>query len=199
MIVCATGFDVRLMPQFPIYGLGGVLIQDAWAKETRSYLGITASELPNSFNILTTQAAVGSGSVLTTMERQSAYVAAVIAKCQRDHYKSVVVKPEAVTDFLRYTDDYFKRTVYATNCKSWYKLGQAGEATIRSIWPGSGLHAYMALREPRWEDYNWERMPESAHSMSWLGNGDVVPHLDRHFAYEHMRSYHEVSRSFVDV
>lgn len=47
MIVCATGFDVRLLPNFPIYGLGGVNIQDAWAEETRSYLGISAAELPN--------------------------------------------------------------------------------------------------------------------------------------------------------
>jgi hypothetical protein len=195
MIVCATGFDVRLLPQFPIFGLGGVKIQDAWAKETRSYLGISASELPNSFNLLTTQAAVGSGSLLTMLERQCAYLTEVIAKCQRDHYKSVVVKPQAVTDFLRYTDDYFKRTVYATNCRSWYKLGQEGEATIRSIWPGSGLHAFLALKHPRWEDYEWERMPELAHSMSWLGNGDVLPDLDRHFTYGEMRGAHKVRSS----
>jgi hypothetical protein len=47
MIICATGYDVRLIPGFPIYGLDNINIQDAWAKEARSYLGLLSSELPN--------------------------------------------------------------------------------------------------------------------------------------------------------
>lgn len=49
VIVCATGFDVSFRPAFPIIGRGGVNIQDAWEKESRTYLGMFAAELPNSW------------------------------------------------------------------------------------------------------------------------------------------------------
>jgi hypothetical protein len=141
---------------------------------------------------MTVQAAVGSGSLLVIMEQQCAYLAQVIAKCQRDHYASFAVKESAVVDFLKFTDDYHKRTVYTTNCKSWYKLGQEGDAIIRSIWPGSGLHSFVTLKHPRWEDFDWERRKELEHGMSWLGNGDVVKALPKDFTHEEMRSIHKV-------
>lgn len=127
------------------------------------------------------------------LERLCQYLTEVIGKCQRDAYKTVVVKQRAVDDFLKYTDAYFKRTVYSDNCRSWYKLGKKGEATIRTIWPGSGLHCYESLKYPRWEDYEWEKIDEAEHSMSWLGNGDVEPSLDRDFVYQDMRKSSVVS------
>lgn len=118
----------------------------------------------------------------------------VIAKCQRDGYRSIVPKKSAVDDNMKYADDYFKRAVYSTNCKSWYKVGQAGAATIRSIWPGSGLHYYQALKHPRWEDFEYERANTHDHSMSWLGNGDSLPGIDGATVYHDMRSFYKVSR-----
>lgn len=47
IIVCATGYNVNGVPGFPIYGIGGVNIQDAWMKESRTYLGLFSAELPN--------------------------------------------------------------------------------------------------------------------------------------------------------
>lgn len=143
------------------------------------------------FNILTTQSAAASGSLLMVMEQQCAYATKVIAKCQRDGYKSVVVKQPAVDDFLKYTDAYFGRTVLTTNCKSWYKNGSSGDATIRSIWPGSGSHCFASLQYPRWEDFEWERLEELDHSMSWLGNG-CAPHIDGAQVHLAMRDFYKV-------
>lgn len=171
IFVCATGFDVTFIPAFPIIGKDGVNIQELWANESRTYLGMFAPELPNAFNVLTTQAAAGSGSLLVVLEQQCSYLTKLIAKCQRDGYRSVVPKQQSVEDFLKYTDAYFGRTVLTTNCKSWYKHGEGGDAFIRAIWPGSGSHAFMTLQHPRWEDFEWERIKDHEHTMSWLGNG----------------------------
>ncbi|GKT46255.1 FAD-binding monooxygenase moxY [Colletotrichum spaethianum] len=130
------------------------------------------------------------------MEQQIAYVTKCIQKCIREGYKSIVVKDSAVESFLKYTDNYFDRTVFTGNCKSWYKNGATGKATIRTLWPGSCLHGYTALRHPRWEDFDYERLDDYDHPMAWLGNGDVQPDLDRAFYFEEVWAMHKVSSLF---
>lgn len=196
IIVCATGFDVTFVPAFPIIGRGGVNIQEVWAKESRTYLGMFAPELPNAFNVLTTQAAAGSGSLLVVLEQQCSYITKMISKCQRDGYRSVVPKQQSVDDFLKYTDAYFGRTVLTTNCKSWYKNGETGDATIRAIWPGSGSHAFMALQHPRWEDFDWERIKGHDHTMSWLGNG-CATQIDGAGVHLAMRGFYNPQTHYI--
>ncbi|KAK2016164.1 FAD/NAD(P)-binding domain-containing protein [Colletotrichum eremochloae] len=190
-IICATGFDVSAVPAFPIRGLNGVNLQDLWAKEPKQYLGVCVSQMPNFFPILNAQSAVGTGSLLLLLEQQIAYVTKCIQKCIREGYKSIVVKESAVDSFLKYTDNYFDRTVFNGNCKSWYKNGTTGKATIRTLWPGSCLHGYTALRHPRWEDFDYERLSDYDHPMAWLGNGDVRPDLDRAFYFEELWALHK--------
>lgn len=47
VIVCATGFDVSAIPGFPIYGAGGVNLQDMWRKEVQTYLSVMVPRMPN--------------------------------------------------------------------------------------------------------------------------------------------------------
>ena len=47
------------------------------------------------------------------MEQQIEYVRQCIQKCTREGYKSIVVKDAVVDSWLKYTDDYFDRTVYS--------------------------------------------------------------------------------------
>ncbi|KLT38493.1 FAD/NAD(P)-binding domain-containing protein [Cutaneotrichosporon oleaginosum] len=196
IIVCATGFDVTFIPAFPIIGRGGINIQELWAKESRTYLGMFAPEMPNAFNVLTTQAAAGSGSLLVVLEQQCAYITKMIGKCQRDGYRSFAPRRKAVDDFLKYTDAYFGRTVLTSSCRSWYKNGETGEATIRAIWPGSGSHAFMALQHPRWEDFEWETIKEHEHSMSWLGNG-CAPYIDGAGVHLAMRGFYRPQTHYI--
>lgn len=37
--------------------------------------------------------------------------------------------------------------------------------------PGSSLHALRALKHPRWEDFNYERLDSTKNRLNWLGNG----------------------------
>ncbi|WDK22961.1 hypothetical protein CGRA01v4_14252 [Colletotrichum graminicola] len=190
-IICATGFDVSAVPAFPIHGLDRVNLQDLWAKEPKQYLGVCIPQMPNLFMVLGAQSGVGTGSLLLLMEQQIAYATKCIQKCAREGYKSIVVKGSAVDSFLKYTDNYFDRTVFNGNCRSWYKNGATGKAKIRTLWPGSCLHAYTALRHPRWEDFDYERLDEYDHPMAWLGNGDVQPDLDRTFYFEELWGMHK--------
>ncbi|KAK2002732.1 FAD/NAD(P)-binding domain-containing protein [Colletotrichum falcatum] len=190
-IICATGFDVSLVPAYPIRGANGVNLQDLWAKEPKQYMGLCVPQMPNFFPILGPQAGVGTGSLLVMMEQQIAYLTKCIQKCVREGYKSIVIKDSAVESFLKYTDNYFDRTVFTANCKSWYKNGAAGRAKIRALWPGSCLHGYSALRHPRWEDFEYERLEDYDHPMAWLGNGDVRPDLDRAFYLEELWAMHK--------
>lgn len=70
-----------------------------------------------SFQILGAQSAVGSGNLLMLSEQMTAYAVQAIAKCQTEGYKSIMVKDEAAQSFAKYTDDYFGRTVFTTNCE----------------------------------------------------------------------------------
>jgi hypothetical protein len=46
---------------------------------------------------------------------------------------------------------------------------------VTGLWPGSTLHCIEAMRSPRWEDYEYEYLPEEngaeINQMAWLGNG----------------------------
>lgn len=186
-IICATGFDTSSIPGFPIYGTGGVNLQDAWKDEARTYLATAVAGMPNFFSILGTQSGVGSGSLLIVMEEQIAYMAKALNKCSAEGYKSLVVKEDAVASFLKYTDAYFSRTVFTDDCKSWYKNGQTGAAKIRTLWPGSSQHCILSLRNPRWEDYEYEREPQYEHPMAWLGDGHIPTEMDPAFYYDDLR------------
>lgn len=145
-----------------------------------------------SFSVLNTQSGVGSGNLLIVMEAQVAYMAKTISKCQREGYASFLIKEKAVNAFLRYVDDYFARTVFSDKCKSWYKGGKS-DGPIRTLWPGSSQHAVLALKHPRWEDYDWTQREEYQDEMAWLGDGHIAAELDPAFYYDELRAMHSVS------
>ncbi len=61
VLICATGFDVSFRPRFPIIGSKGMNLQEIWAQEPHSYLGLAAEEQPNYFHFLGPNCPIGSG------------------------------------------------------------------------------------------------------------------------------------------
>jgi cation diffusion facilitator CzcD-associated flavoprotein CzcO len=47
VLICATGFDTTFKPRMPLLGPDGNNLQDDWAVEPKSYLGIAAAGFPN--------------------------------------------------------------------------------------------------------------------------------------------------------
>lgn len=82
-------------------------------------------------------------------------------------YRSFTPREEAVAEFSRHKDAWMKRSVWDTDCRSWYKNVSG---TITAVWPGSVPHYIELLERPRFEDYSWEYL-NPTNRWSFLGNG----------------------------
>ncbi|EJT96935.1 flavin-binding monooxygenase, partial [Dacryopinax primogenitus] len=169
VIVMATGYDTTHVPAFPIIA-NGENVQDAWREMPITYMSVCSGNVPNWFNSLGPNSAVGSGSLLVLAEKELEYAFKAISKIQREGIKSMTPKASAVDAWNNYMDAYFPRTVYSEKCRSWYKGGKE-EGRVTGLWPGSCLHAVFALENPRWEDFDYEFLPDHKGILSWLGNG----------------------------
>jgi len=81
---------------------------------------------------------------------------------------------EAVKEFTAWKDEFMKRTVWAQDCKSWYKSGNDGP--IVALWPGSALHYTETLKEAVWRGDDWDVQWKKAEGTKggrwgWLGDG----------------------------
>ena len=94
---------------------------------------------------------------------------------QTENIRSFAPKIEAVEDFLAYTKEFMKMTVWTDTCRSWYKKGTADDNAL-SLWPGSGLHFREALSDIRADDWN---ITYIGNRFSWLGNGFSQVESDR--------------------
>ncbi|KAM3415348.1 hypothetical protein BST61_g8877 [Cercospora zeina] len=182
-LVCATGFYAGAAPPFPVVGLEGRTLQEHWRDRAYNYLSLATDNLPNHFFMLGPNGAIAEGSLTMMIESTGDYICKAIRKLQKDNLKSMVIKPRLVRDFTRYGDAYFEGTVFKDDCKSWYRKNGQGNPSehVTGLWPGSTVHCIEALRSPRWEDYEYEYLPEDngaeVNQMAWLGNGWSVNQL----------------------
>lgn len=180
VLVCATGFYASAAPPFRTAGLNGHTLQEHWHTRATNYLSLTTDQFPNHFFMLGPNGAIGEGSLTMMIESCGDYILKAIRKVQKDNIKSINIKPERVKDFTKYCDAYFRNTVFMDDCNSWYRKDGQGRpsSTVTGLWPGSCLHCIESLRSPRWEDYEYEYLPEEngseVNTMSWLGNGWCV-------------------------
>ncbi|GAA5971502.1 hypothetical protein JCM21900_001678 [Sporobolomyces salmonicolor] len=170
-IICATGFDTSYRPRIPIIGRNGTNVQDLWSDVPSSYLTmLVGPDHPNFFVINGPNSSLGSGSLLVLFEREVDYIVECIDKMQRENYKTMSPKQEAVNDFMAYVHTYFQKTVYSEKCRSWYKKGLE-EGPVVALWPGSCLHAIKTLKHPRWEDFDYTFSTPQNNRFAWLGSG----------------------------
>ncbi|KAF7187781.1 FAD-binding monooxygenase moxY [Pseudocercospora fuligena] len=174
ILICATGFDTTFKPRFPLINAAGKNLQDVWAKEPKSYLGIAAAEFPNYLIFLGPNCPIGNGPVLSAIELQADYMCRLIDHYQTQNIRSCYPKPEAVEDFIAHKNKFMKDTVWSDPCRSWYKSGEI-DAPITALWPGSTLHYIEALGKVRYEDFEVEY---EGNRFAWLGNGYSQTELD---------------------
>ncbi|KKY28791.1 putative flavin-containing monooxygenase-like protein [Diplodia seriata] len=192
-LVCATGFHVSAPPPFPVIvddpsnssqndptktktkQSTTRTLRDHWRHRATSYLSLATDGFPNLFMMLGPNSAIGSGSLTMMIESTGDYIVRCVRKIQRDNVRSMAVNPRRVRDFTQYVDAYFAGTVFAEECRSWYRSGHDGRIT--GLWPGSTNHCIEALRSPRWEDFVYAYVGEDGgdgeegNRMAWLGDG----------------------------
>ncbi|RYN34902.1 putative sterigmatocystin biosynthesis monooxygenase [Alternaria arborescens] len=190
-LVCATGFKASAPPPFPLTGSKGLSLTEKWDKRAVNYLSHSFAGFPNMFTVLGPNAAIGSGSLTTMIETVGDYIIKAIRKIQKDNIAAMTVKEAREKDFIEYVDAYFQGTVFADECRSWYKNKGTGE--VVGLWPGSTLHCVEAMRSPRWEDFDYVYLDElegqdvsndlhgvgkKANRMAWLGNGWSIAQME---------------------
>ncbi|PSN71846.1 FAD/NAD(P)-binding domain-containing protein [Corynespora cassiicola Philippines] len=187
-LVCATGFKTAAAFPFPTFGVNGLSLAEKWEHRSSTYLGITTASFPNFFLLLGPNANLATGALLSLLEAQLDYVIKCTRKLQKENIARIQVKDAREQDFIEYTDEYFKATVFAEDCRSWYK-NKDGKVT--GLWPGSPIHCLETLRSPRWEDFEYTYVEEleqqdrernsgktgsgtktkTFNQLAWLGNG----------------------------
>lgn len=171
VLVCATGFNTTAVPPFPVRGKNSETLKDRFAIFPETYLAVMVDNFPNFFMMLGPNAGVGAGSLTLLLEAQGDYIVRCIRKLQKEDYISMSPKSVRVKDFSEYIGEYFKKTVYMDDCKSWYKIGGGLGDRISGLWPGSILQACEVYRAPRWEDFEYESKEGDGNGLRWLGSG----------------------------
>ncbi|KAI4650942.1 hypothetical protein J4E93_003299 [Alternaria ventricosa] len=179
-IFCATGANTDLVPPFSIKARG-VDLHEAWKPGGKwgfpyTYLGLAAPGFPNLFFLAGPHATGPSGTVPHGVETSLTYFAKVLRKVSSQGLKSLTPSKEATDDFVDYCDAFFPTTVLTDNCSSWNNGGVAGQR-IHGLWPGSAAHFTIARREPRWEDWEYERENKD-NRFAYFGNGYTEAELD---------------------
>lgn len=176
-IICATGFQTSPANRsFPIYGVNGINLRERFQKRPETYLSVCTDGFPNFFQSMGPNSMPGAGSLLLTIEKTNVYISKVLARMAYDNISRIEPKRNMVQAFTNYCDEFFKQTVFAEECNSWYKTYEAGatreeqkRGRITALWPGSSLHCIRTLSSPRWEDFEYKYCDDD--EFGWFGNG----------------------------
>ncbi|KAF3063483.1 putative sterigmatocystin biosynthesis monooxygenase stcW [Daldinia childiae] len=167
VIICATGFDTSYISHYPIYGPEGRNLQREWSESIMGYMGVGASEFPNTFTLLGPYTPVSNGPTLIAIEAQADYICSFIDRYQTEPIHSMAPKVAACADFKAHVASFMDKAVWTDNCRNSHNNHKVG-GRVPTTWPGSTLHYLEAIREPRWDD--WE-VKYAGNRFSWLGNG----------------------------
>jgi cation diffusion facilitator CzcD-associated flavoprotein CzcO len=193
VVILATGFKSGFTTRFPVFGkVPGLDLRSKWAPEgpigyPESYLGVMAPGFPNYFFVLQAQGNARGGSVPLQTEITAAYIAKAIRKIQSQSYVSLDPREEAAQEFNDINGAFFEGSVISDNCNSWFKqkhvlkegkTGLPSDLVNRVViaWPGTYHHRAEALRDPRWEDFIFERRRGGAQKnrFEYFGDGSTA-------------------------
>jgi cation diffusion facilitator CzcD-associated flavoprotein CzcO len=173
VLICATGFDTSFRPRFPVISPAGENLQDKWATDPESYFGVAVAGFPNYLVALGPNCPIGNGPVLACIEAQVEWMCQMIDRYQTTNIRTFAPKEEAVRDFVEYKEYFMARTVWADNCRSWYK--QRADGPVTALWPGSSLHYIECVKNARLDDFD---VTYAGNRFAWFGNGYSQTELD---------------------
>jgi cation diffusion facilitator CzcD-associated flavoprotein CzcO len=154
-IVLATGFALGLATApFPVTGLGGTTLADAWRDGAVAYKGVTVSGFPNWFIMMGPNTGPGHTSVLVFTESQIGYILQAIRTMIADNLSSVNVRRDVQGAYNTSIQRRMKHMVWSTGCSSWY-LSPNGEN--HSLYPGLASEYCARIRKFRPSEYEVAR------------------------------------------
>jgi cation diffusion facilitator CzcD-associated flavoprotein CzcO len=131
IIVYATGFDMEnYMRQTEVIGPGGAKLTDIWARIPFAYKGGFVPGLPNFYFTTGPNTGVGTTSVVYMIEAELNLILEAIRLAGRD--RLIEVSEEACRRYNEEIRAALRETVWAGDCKSWYKRP---DGEIASLYP----------------------------------------------------------------
>ncbi|GAD94127.1 hypothetical protein PVAR5_2748 [Paecilomyces variotii No. 5] len=168
IIVCATGFDVSFSPFWEVIGKDGVSLAELWKEDPEAYFGICAPNMPNYFIINGPNSPVGHGSLISAMDWDAAWILKWCRKIATENIKSIQVRQDATEEYNIYSQEFMKRTVWTSGCRSWYKQNKI-DGKVTAMYAGSLLHYKEMLESFRAEDFLFEY--RNKNRFQFMGNG----------------------------
>ncbi|KAF4337270.1 sterigmatocystin biosynthesis monooxygenase stcW [Fusarium beomiforme] len=184
VVVCATGFNVNLIPRFEVIGPNGIELSKVLEQSPDSYLSVSLAKFPNFFYGATgAYWPSANGSLIGPMDATANYVVQVIQKLQMEHnIISVAPKQEAMDDFAQHAQTWMKGAAWSWDCPAWYKARSGPlKGRVNVVWPGITLQFMRVLEKVRWEDYDIKYAATgktSANRFLYLGDGLVKETFD---------------------
>jgi cation diffusion facilitator CzcD-associated flavoprotein CzcO len=150
-IIFATGFALGLATApFPVTGLGGKTLDDAWRDGAVAYKGMTVSGFPNWFIIMGPNTGPGHTSVLVYTESQIAYALQAIRRMISCRLRYVDVRQEVQDRYNEGLQKRMKHMVWSSGCNSWY-LSDDGKN--HALYPGFASEYCLRIRRFRPAEY----------------------------------------------
>lgn len=174
ILICATGFDVSWIPHFPLIGRNSKDLREVWKESPQTYLSIAVPEFPNYLIFMGPHAPYAHGSFLPMTEAIAKNLVQVVKKVATESVTSFDPKPEAVEDFKRQRKTFLDRTIWNDPCRSWFKQDTYDGELM--MWPGSRIHFFEVMKEPRFEDYNLTYVKNNR--FEYFGNGFHIREFD---------------------
>jgi cation diffusion facilitator CzcD-associated flavoprotein CzcO len=137
VIILGTGFATTdFLAPMKVFGPGGVELSEQWRDGARAHLGITVPGFPNLFLLYGPHTNVGSGSIVTMLESQIAYVRQAIETLAAG-VGTLTVRADVESRFDTEMQQRLDGSVW-TGCQSWYRTANG---RIVNNWPGL-MHEY---------------------------------------------------------
>jgi cation diffusion facilitator CzcD-associated flavoprotein CzcO len=149
-IIFGTGFTAtEFLAPMEVQGLDGRRLAEAWEHGAEAYLGLAIPSFPNMFLLYGPNTNHGTGSAITLLEAQAAYVAGAVGLIAAGTAERLEVRHEVHDAFQSELSGRLAETVWAT-CTSWYVNG---EGRVTNNWPGSFQEYFRRIARPELADF----------------------------------------------
>jgi cation diffusion facilitator CzcD-associated flavoprotein CzcO len=87
LIVCATGFNTKWIPEWKLVGKNGATLDKIWKDDPSAFMGVSVGDMPNYFCLFGPNSPVGNGSLLSALGWQCDFVMRAAKKLATEDIK----------------------------------------------------------------------------------------------------------------
>lgn len=121
VLVLATGFHAdRFMRPMTVLGRNGASLDQFWARNPTSYMGIAMPGFPNFFLLNGPTGPVGNFSLIDIAERQWGYIEGLLNPLESGSCQALDLKPDVMQAYEERRIRAAKNTIFGSGCASWY-------------------------------------------------------------------------------